>query len=65
MVELLAYSLLGGVSGVWVMVFALMYRQGKVYVAEPNRYIRAFELAMLATICGFAVWCFVRWVRRG
>ncbi len=64
MTELLAYGLLIGVSGAWLLVFGLLYRYGKVRVAEPNRYIKAFELIMLVFIVGFAVWGLVKVIKK-
>ena len=64
MTELIAYSLLIGVSGAWLLVFSLLYKQGKVRVAEPNRYIKAIELTMLVFIVGFAVWGVIKWIKK-
>ena len=64
MTEVVGYALGIGMGAAIALVFTLLHFKRTVRVAEPNRYIRAFELVMALSIVGYYVYLLVRWIRR-
>ncbi len=65
LVEMLADSLLVGLSGAYVWQFSRIWLYGRVCFQEPNIAIRVLETCMFIAILVFGVKRFVKHCRRG